>query len=498
MNILLKFLSKIKLKSNKIIYVISLFFLVNSGMVYSQETKLFFKSSIKDNVIIYMPIDGKNNNITTSHEIKLLPNEEVCFKPKITDFCFIQIKFSTYRRVSILIHNGDSLHINYNEKDKTINFNGNNAYGQQYLTNFSRILDMDSIFNCHTASNIDANAIRKDMKSLFFDYLNSDLEELKTKKNVNPEFCKKVYNDMNYAAADMLTTKCLFYLSKNKKSLTKNNQSIIDNLLDSIYTSMPPNDINILKYRYSGSYISMYYNRKFEKLSENKKKELLGKYSKDTFGPHLPFLMAPKHIQKPKFGFALLIQLQLNINEFDPNKMYKFLKQNYPESEYLKYIEENFKEFANNSKNKIHSNEIYYINKEINSLDELLSLPELKGKKIFIDIWATWCIPCKMEFQYNKKLHLLTEDKNVTMVYISIDKKEALKRWKKEVEYYKLTGFNILANDNLINDIKEKIYMSGSLSIPRFVYVNKKGEIVNSNVTRPSSNLKGLEEMFSE
>ena len=34
----------------------------------------------------------------------------------------------------------------------------------------------------------------------------------------------------------------------------------------------------------------------------------------------------------------------------------------------------------------------------------MTSLKDLKGKVLYIDVWATWCGPCIKEFPYLKKL----------------------------------------------------------------------------------------------
>lgn len=49
------------------------------------------------------------------------------------------------------------------------------------------------------------------------------------------------------------------------------------------------------------------------------------------------------------------------------------------------------------------------------------SLDDLKGKYVYIDVWATWCGPCKAEIPFLKEVEEEYRDKNIEFVSISID-----------------------------------------------------------------------------
>ena len=53
-----------------------------------------------------------------------------------------------------------------------------------------------------------------------------------------------------------------------------------------------------------------------------------------------------------------------------------------------------------------------------------VSLEQFKGKYVVIDVWASWCQPCKQEFPNLKKLEEKYKDKNVVFVSISSDAQE--------------------------------------------------------------------------
>ncbi len=55
---------------------------------------------------------------------------------------------------------------------------------------------------------------------------------------------------------------------------------------------------------------------------------------------------------------------------------------------------------------------------------------DFKGKIVVMNLWATWCAPCKLEMPTLAKLAQTYADKPVTIVAISIDKPEALEQAK--------------------------------------------------------------------
>ena len=54
-----------------------------------------------------------------------------------------------------------------------------------------------------------------------------------------------------------------------------------------------------------------------------------------------------------------------------------------------------------------------------------VSLSDLKGKYVYIDIWATWCGPCTGELPHLKELEKKMHGKKIVFVSISCDKDKA-------------------------------------------------------------------------
>jgi thiol-disulfide isomerase/thioredoxin len=121
------------------------------------------------------------------------------------------------------------------------------------------------------------------------------------------------------------------------------------------------------------------------------------------------------------------------------------------------------------------------------------SLADLKGKFVYIDVWATWCAPCKAEIPFLKTLEKEYEGKNIAFVSISVDKPEAYETWKKMVADEQLGGVQLYADNNFESQF---ILDYGINAIPRFILIDAEGNIVDADVLRPSD--PKLKEIFTE
>lgn len=131
----------------------------------------------------------------------------------------------------------------------------------------------------------------------------------------------------------------------------------------------------------------------------------------------------------------------------------------------------------------------------IDTFEELAQ--QFKGKTVYIDLWATWCGPCKAEFDYNHELKQFAKENGVEVLYISIDRKQADQQWKEMIKYYDLAGFHIRASDKLSAEIRQLFGQQYGedygISIPRYVIL-KDGKVVVANARRPSAK----EELYAQ
>jgi thiol-disulfide isomerase/thioredoxin len=121
------------------------------------------------------------------------------------------------------------------------------------------------------------------------------------------------------------------------------------------------------------------------------------------------------------------------------------------------------------------------------------SLEDLKGKYVYMDIWATWCGPCIAEIPYLKQTEKQYHNKNIEFVSISIDRIKDHKKWKKMIVDKELGGLQLFADNNWDSKFIQDYLIKG---IPRFILLDPKGNIVSANAPRPSD--KKLIALFNE
>lgn len=108
-----------------------------------------------------------------------------------------------------------------------------------------------------------------------------------------------------------------------------------------------------------------------------------------------------------------------------------------------------------------------------------VSMADLKGKYIYIDVWATWCGPCRGELPALKELEEKYAGKDIHFVSLSCDKNK--KAWENMVKKDNLKGIQLHMGT-------DKTFMDAYLinGIPRFILLDREGNIISANMTRPS------------
>ncbi len=104
-----------------------------------------------------------------------------------------------------------------------------------------------------------------------------------------------------------------------------------------------------------------------------------------------------------------------------------------------------------------------------------------RGKVILIDVWATWCAPCREEFPYSKKLQETTKD--VVFVYVCIDSRK--EGYENMIKKFQLSGVHYYLDDVQSDKLRSELDIKG---IPHYVLIGKDGGVAaESKKIRPSN-----------
>ena len=109
------------------------------------------------------------------------------------------------------------------------------------------------------------------------------------------------------------------------------------------------------------------------------------------------------------------------------------------------------------------------------SFEEVIA--QYKGKKIVIDVWASWCSDCVRGFPTVKQLQ--GEYPEVVFLFLSVDKNKTA--WKKGIQRFQLSGTHYLVANNFESDFANFLGLNW---IPRYVVIDEQGKIALFKATK--------------
>lgn len=96
-------------------------------------------------------------------------------------------------------------------------------------------------------------------------------------------------------------------------------------------------------------------------------------------------------------------------------------------------------------------------------------LQDLRGKVVFLNFWATWCPPCRLEMPTMEELH--KDFGSQGLVILAINFQEAPKEIKEFFKEHNLTFTTLLDREGKVFDLYK------AWSLPTTYLINKNGEI---------------------
>lgn len=129
-------------------------------------------------------------------------------------------------------------------------------------------------------------------------------------------------------------------------------------------------------------------------------------------------------------------------------------------------------------------------NNPIESFHELIDT--LKGQAFLIDLWGTWCGPCRYQFKYNDELKNYLKKNGLQMVYIAFEYELDREKWRNMIKAFNLTGYHFISNDKFKTDFEK--YAGKISGYPTYLIVDSHGKIIENKAHYPSEK----EELFQQ
>lgn len=200
---------------------------------------------------------------------------------------------------------------------------------------------------------------------------------------------------------------------------------------------------------------------------------------------------------KDAFGEAFLVQNITNHYQYKDLKQFNSLlnefELHYSKNQYLASLQQKRIHLISLLEQESKNKEIIVYE----GYEKLISIYEVvqkyKGKVVYLDIWGTWCGPCKEELKFLPELKKKFKDKDVVFLYLDMDDDYKDKEWRDFIAVNSLTGIHLRKNNKEIQSVWEELLPNDKEKhgrYPTYFIFNKSGKLVVPEAKRPSDQLE--------
>lgn len=438
-----------------------------------------------------------SNAFNNDHKVMVKSNNTFSYQSKSGIAGFYRIDCNGSYRYYWLA-SSDTLRLQINLKSKQIDIYGtaskrNSIYGKI----FERFLAKNKeLLRIAEPNNSVSNAELKTQNLALYRELNNWEKSF----NKDVQECNGILQTLNVQNSDdsifvevaskaTLMLYCTAYLAFSSvvKKYNPALSSKVKNMQSKLLQHYNPKDTMLFYNNPAWSIVTAQYLMNFASESPNK----LQDSTWATFGSYRKYAYKlPPLAQEYFLGHSLIKMQYIGDNKDSIAKRHAIFKRKFPNSVFNNYFIKDTASLLENRK------DIKVLNtSDILSISGLIS--KLDGKKIVVQLWASWCPSCKKEFMYADSLYRSLKQRNVELLYVSFNSKDAEMQWKSDIYKYDLKGYHIRIdqNINLGLEIKEIIYLDKSIDLPNYAFLDENGELIVKDLPRPSTGQKLLEEI---
>lgn len=110
-----------------------------------------------------------------------------------------------------------------------------------------------------------------------------------------------------------------------------------------------------------------------------------------------------------------------------------------------------------------------------------LSLSDLRGRVVVVDVWATWCAPCLRMMPYFKQLERELQHPDLTFLSVCLGVSVEIDLWHSLAEKNQLKG-NVIFIDSWTRGFAKDYHVTG---VPRFLIIDREGRVVSYAAPAP-------------
>ena len=383
------------------------------------------------------------------------------------------IIFDGKNRINIYLEPGNNININYDANNflNSLSFEGIGSEISSYILNKGK--KQYEILG----AGMGVYELEEDAYKTTFAKVKSSLVELiNGAEGISEEYKLKELRNIHYSYLNKLSIYERYHERYAKKPGFKTSDGFLSELDGLDYN----NEDDFL---FSADYESL--------VTAHYSKEALLLAQKDSIANDLAYLKVAANIENEIIKNELLFstaKYAINYTK-ELEEFYKTYMAASVNEDNNKIITESYNKLVSVYKGKSSPKFLDYENNEGGTT----SLDDLKGKFVYINVWATWSAPCTSEIPFLKEVEKKYDGKNIAFVSISVDKTADHDKWGKMIEEKELPGIQLFAENSWQSDFIQDYLIKG---IPRFILIDPEGNIVNSNAPKPSDD--NLINLFNE